>query len=136
MIQIFDQRNKDIKVWVNGSLLHRDEAKVSVFDSAVQGGDAVWEGIRVYDGKIFCLDEHLNRLLESAKSMDFRAIPSIKDIKNATKFINNNWGNINEWWDSKKIKNLRKRLLNEFSIDTNKDGIKKWSRFIKEKYKE
>ena len=59
-----------------------------------------------------------------------------KDIKSATKFINNNWGNINEWWDSKKIKNLRKRLLNEFSIDTNKDGIKKWSRFIKEKYKE
>ena len=59
-----------------------------------------------------------------------------KDIKSATKFINNNWGNIKEWWDSKKIKNLRKRLLNEFSIDTNKDGIKKWSRFIKEKYKE
>ena len=56
-----------------------------------------------------------------------------KDIKSATKFINNNWGNIKEWWDSKKIKNLRKRLLNEFSIDTNKDGIKKWSRFIKEK---
>lgn len=83
MIQIFDQRNKDIKVWINGSLLHRDEAKVSVFDSSVQGGDAVWEGIRVYDGKIFCLDEHLNRLLESAKSMDFSAIPSIKDIKNA-----------------------------------------------------
>ncbi len=59
-----------------------------------------------------------------------------KDIKKATKFINNNWDNINDWWDSKKIKNLRERLLNEFSIDTDKDGIKKWSRFIKEKYKE
>ena len=58
MIQKFDNRNKDIKVWINGELLHRDEAKVSVFDSAVQGGDAVWEGIRVYDGRIFCLDKH------------------------------------------------------------------------------
>ena len=75
MIQEFDNRNKDIKVWINGELLHRDEAKVSVFDSAVQGGDAVWEGIRVYDGRIFCLDKHLNRLMESAKSMDFENIP-------------------------------------------------------------
>ena len=83
MIQEFDNRNKDIKVWINGELLHRDEAKVSVFDSAVQGGDAVWEGIRVYDGRIFCLDKHLNRLMESAKSMDFENIPSITDIKTA-----------------------------------------------------
>ncbi len=59
-----------------------------------------------------------------------------KDIKKATKFINNNWENINDWWSSKKIKSLRERLLNEFSIDKNEDGIKKWSRFIKEKYKE
>ena len=83
MIQEFDNRNRDIKIWINGDLLHRDEAKISVFDSAVQGGDAVWEGIRVYNGRIFCLDQHLNRLMESAKSMDFENIPSITDIKTA-----------------------------------------------------
>jgi branched-chain amino acid aminotransferase len=83
MIQEFDNRNRDIKIWINGDLLHRDEAKISVFDSAVQGGDAVWEGIRVYNGRIFCLDQHLNRLMESAKSMDFENIPSISDIKSA-----------------------------------------------------
>ena len=83
MIQQFDARNKDIKVWINGELLHRDQAKISVFDSAVQGGDAVWEGVRVYDGRIFCFEKHLNRLMESAKSMDFANIPSMDDVKNA-----------------------------------------------------
>jgi len=83
MIQQFDIRNKDIKVWINGELLHRDQAKISVFDSAVQGGDAVWEGVRVYDGRIFCFEKHLNRLMESAKSMDFANIPSIDEVKNA-----------------------------------------------------
>jgi branched-chain amino acid aminotransferase group I len=83
MIQEFDNRNKDIKIWINGDLLHRDKAKVSVFDSVVQGGDAVWEGIRVYDGKIFCFDKHLNRLMESAKSMDFQDTPTLNYIKDA-----------------------------------------------------
>ncbi|MEE2699958.1 MAG: aminotransferase class IV [Bacteroidota bacterium] len=83
MTQQFDDRNKDIKVWINGDLLHRDEAKVSVFDSIVQGGDGVWEGIRVYGGRVFCLEKHLNRLMESAKSMDFLNIPSLDDIKSA-----------------------------------------------------
>ena len=83
MIQEFDNRNKDIKIWINGDLLHRNQAKVSVFDSVVQGGDAVWEGIRVYDGKIFCFDKHLNRLIESAKSMDFQDVPTLEYIKNA-----------------------------------------------------
>ena len=83
MIQQFDKRNKDIKVWINGELLHRDEAKISVFDSAVQGGDAVWEGVRVYDGRIFCFNKHLNRLMESAKSMDFANVPSVEEVKNA-----------------------------------------------------
>ena len=83
MIQQFDNRNKNIKVWINGDLLHRDDAKISVFDSVVQGGDSVWEGIRVYDGRVFCLDKHLNRLMESAKSLDFNDIPSIDNIKNA-----------------------------------------------------
>jgi len=83
MIQQFDTRNKDIKVWINGELLYRDQAKISVFDSAVQGGDAVWEGVRLYDGRIFCFEKHLNRLMESAKSMDFENIPSVDDVKNA-----------------------------------------------------
>ncbi len=83
MIQQFDKRNKDIKVWINGDLLHRDEAKISVFDSAVQGGDAVWEGVRVYDGRIFCFNKHLNRLMESAKSMDFANVPTVEEVKNA-----------------------------------------------------
>ena len=82
-MQKFDTRNKDIKIWIDGELLHRDEAKVSVFDSIVQGGDAVWEGLRVYDRKIFCFDEHLNRLMESAKSMDFEDIPTLDYIKDA-----------------------------------------------------
>ena len=83
MIQQFDERNKDIKVWINGELLHRDNAKISVFDSAVQGGHAVWEGVRVYDGRIFCFDKHLNRLMESAKSMDFANVPSVEEVKHA-----------------------------------------------------
>ena len=83
MIQEFNNKNKDIKVWINGELLHRDQAKVSVFDSVVQGGDAVWEGIRVYNGRIFCFEKHLNRLMESAKSLDFNNIPSFRDIKKA-----------------------------------------------------
>jgi branched-chain amino acid aminotransferase len=83
MTQQFDKRNKDIKVWVSGKLLHRDQAKISVFDSVVQGGDAVWEGIRVYNGRVFCFEKHLNRLMESAKSMDFANIPSIDEVKNA-----------------------------------------------------
>jgi len=83
MIQQFDTRNKDIKVWINGELLHRDQAKISVFDSAVQGGDAVWEGVRIYNGRIFCFEKHLNRLMESAKSMDFSNVPSVEEVKNA-----------------------------------------------------
>jgi len=83
MIQKFNNKNKDIKVWINGELLHRDQAKVSVFDSVVQGGDAVWEGLRVYNGRIFCFEKHINRLMESAKSIDFANIPTVEDVKKA-----------------------------------------------------
>ena len=83
MIQKFNNKNKDIKVWINGELLHRDQAKVSVFDSVVQGGDAVWEGLRVYNGRIFCFEKHINRLMESAKSMYFANIPTVEDVKKA-----------------------------------------------------
>ena len=83
MLQKFDPRNKNIKVWIDGALYKREDAKISVFDSLSQGGDAVWEGLRVYDGRIFSLDEHLNRLMESAKSLAFEKIPSIAFIKDA-----------------------------------------------------
>jgi branched-chain amino acid aminotransferase len=54
-----------------------------VFDSVVQGGDAVWEGLRVYNGGIFCLDKHLERLLASAHALAFVDIPEKQTIKNA-----------------------------------------------------
>lgn len=78
-----DPRNKDIKVWIDGALYDREDAKVSVFDSLVQGGDGVWEGLRVYDGKIFALDEHLERLQNSAHAMAFDEVPSNDEIKKA-----------------------------------------------------
>ncbi len=78
-----DPRNADIVVHVGGRLLPRAEAKVSVFDSAVQGGDAVWEGLRVYDGRIFMLDAHLDRLFASAKAMAFAAVPERGAVKAA-----------------------------------------------------
>ena len=83
MLQQFNEKNKDLIIYVGGELLHRDEAKVSVFDSLVQGGDGIWEGLRVYDGKIFCMDKHLDRMHFSAKALDFKNIPSKDEIRNA-----------------------------------------------------
>jgi branched-chain amino acid aminotransferase len=80
MLQTYDQRNRDLIVSVNGRLTHRDRAAVSPFDSAVQGGDAVWEGLRLYAGRIFRLDEHLARLRDSAKALAFAQIPSAGEI--------------------------------------------------------
>ncbi len=80
MLQQFDERNGDLLVNVNGTLVHRDEAGVSPFDSVVQGGDAVWEGLRLYDGRIFKLREHLARLRSSALALAFAEIPSDEEI--------------------------------------------------------
>lgn len=80
MLQKFDERNRDILVNINGRLVHRDEAGVSPFDSVVQGGDAVWEGLRLYDGRIFKLTEHLLRLEHSAKALAFEQIPPRETI--------------------------------------------------------
>lgn len=80
MLQSFDPRNKDLIVNINGRLVHRDEAGVSPFDSVVQGGDAVWEGLRLYDGRIFKLTEHLDRLRSSALALAFAQIPSHDEI--------------------------------------------------------
>jgi branched-chain amino acid aminotransferase len=83
MLQELNPKNKNIQVYVKDGLYLRDAAKVSVFDSSVQGGDAVWEGLRVYQGGIFCLDRHLDRLYTSAKTLAFTDIPSKEIIKKA-----------------------------------------------------
>jgi branched-chain amino acid aminotransferase len=80
MLQPYDERNRDLIVNVNGRLTHRDESGVSPFDSAVQGGDAVWEGLRLYGGRIFRLTEHLDRLRWSALALAFASIPSHAEI--------------------------------------------------------
>ena len=80
MLQVFDERNRDLIVNVGGRLTHRDEAAVSPFDSAVQGGDAVWEGLRLHEGRIFRLTEHLARLRRSAQALAFESVPSDADI--------------------------------------------------------
>ncbi len=80
MLQAFDERNRDLIVSVSGHLVHRDKAAISPFDSAVQGGDAVWEGLRLYRGRIFRLDEHLARLRRSAQALAFDSVPSDEEI--------------------------------------------------------
>ncbi len=82
-MSIPDPRNRDIVVFVNGELVPRASAKVSVFDSSVQGGDAVWEGLRVYKGRIAALDDHLQRLQDSAKSLAFESVPSTDEVRDA-----------------------------------------------------
>lgn len=76
-------KNNGTLVFIDGELIPRENAKISVLDSLVQGGDGVWEGLRVYDGKIFQLEEHLNRLFDSAKSMHFMNIPTRDYVKEA-----------------------------------------------------
>src|ERR1700747_948735 len=80
MLQKFDERNRDLIVNINGQLVHRDKAGISPFDSAVQGGDAVWEGLRLYNGQIFKLHEHLDRLERSARALSFGEIPPREKI--------------------------------------------------------
>ena len=80
MLQRYDERNADLRYWVNGVLRHRDEPGISPFDSVVQGGDAVWEGLRLYAGRIFGLAAHLARLRRSARALGFADVPSDADI--------------------------------------------------------
>ena len=82
-MSIPDPRNRDIVVFVNGELVPRASAMVSVFDSSVQGGDAVWEGLRVYNGRIAALDGHLQRLQDSAKALLFEVVPSTDEVRDA-----------------------------------------------------
>ena len=83
MQQQFYPQNKNIQVFIKDKLYNRSEAKISVFDSAVQGGDAVWEGLRIYNSKVFCLNEHIERLQASAHALMFADIPSSAFIKDA-----------------------------------------------------
>src|SRR5207245_342394 len=80
MLQKFNPKNKDLMVNINGQLVHRDKAGISPFDSVVQGGDAVWEGLRLYNGRIFKLYEHLDRLERSARALSIVDLPSREKI--------------------------------------------------------
>ncbi len=80
MLQQFREENRDLLVNIGGTIVHRDDAGVSPFDSLVQNGDGVWEGLRVYDGKIFRLREHLERLRRSAVALSYEGIPPADEI--------------------------------------------------------
>jgi len=80
MLQTYDERNRDLLVNIGGELVHRDEAGVSPFDSLVQGGDGVWEGLRLYRGTIFRLREHLARLRHSALALAFESVPPVEEL--------------------------------------------------------
>jgi branched-chain amino acid aminotransferase len=80
---IDDPRNADVKIWINGELCPRKDAKISVLDSGFMLGDGVWEGLRVHDGKIAFLDRHLDRLEEGAKALDYDLGISRDDLTRA-----------------------------------------------------
>ena len=80
MLQKYNPQNKDLIVYLNGELVHRDRAGVSPFDSSVQNGDACWEGLRLYQGKIFKLEEHLDRLFKSAEMLRYEGMPTREEI--------------------------------------------------------
>ena len=65
-----DARNEDILIYVDGRIVPKAQATVSVYDSGFMLGDGVWEGLRLYDGKWAFLDEHMDRLFEAAKAID------------------------------------------------------------------
>ncbi len=65
-----DPRNADIQININGELFHRDEAKVSVFDSGYILGDGIWEGLRFHEGHVLFAPQHMKRLYEGAKALD------------------------------------------------------------------
>jgi branched-chain amino acid aminotransferase group I len=83
-----DPRNASVLYFMGasneaGNLYPRDLASISPFDSAVQGGDAAWEGIRIYNGKVFKLDRHLKRLFDSAKALDFKNVHTKEQVVQA-----------------------------------------------------
>ena len=79
---IYDPKNENIFININGELFIRSEAKISVFDSGFLLGDGVWEGIRLHKSKLMFIDEHLNRLFESASGISLNIPFSKKEIIN------------------------------------------------------
>ena len=75
------EKNKDVLIYVNGELLNKNDAKISVFDSGFMMGDGVWEGIRLVNNRWLFIDEHLERLFEGAKAIDLEIGLTIEDIK-------------------------------------------------------
>ena len=75
------EKNKDVLIYVNGELLHKNDAKISVYDSGFMMGDGVWEGIRLVNNRWLFIDEHLERLFEGAKAIDLEIDLTIEDIK-------------------------------------------------------
>ena len=87
-----DQRNLNIKIYINGLFYDRDDAKISVFDSGFLLGDGIWEGIRLVNNTWVFLDEHLDRLFEGCRAIDININLSKNEIKTAlleTQKINN-----------------------------------------------
>ena len=86
-----DARNQHVLVWVGapgcGRLVPREMACISPWDSSVQGGDAAWEGLRVYNGKIMHLDKHLQRLVHSAKALGFYETGNVHSMEEVTEAI-------------------------------------------------
>ena len=76
-----DARNDDILIWVNGELVHKDEAKVSVYDSGFMLGDGMWEGMRLYNGRWAFFEEHMDRLFNSLKSVSLDIDMGPEDIR-------------------------------------------------------
>lgn len=92
-----DPRNKDVQIFINGNFYAREEARISVFDSGYLVGDGVWEAFRVHKGKLVFIDDHLNRLWQSAKVIGI-ALPFSKETLIAhvqeTLAINGMWDHI------------------------------------------
>ncbi len=91
-----DKRNEDILIYVDGRIVPKAEATVSVYDSGFMLGDGVWEGLRLYDGKWAFMDEHIDRLFEAAKAIDLdigmtrkQVISALLDTQNANQMTTN-----------------------------------------------
>ena len=79
---IENEKNANIYININGELFCRNEAKISVFDSVFLLGDGVWEGIRLHNNKLLFIDEHLDRMFQSAKGISLNIPFSKKEIIN------------------------------------------------------
>ena len=78
-----DARNEKIQIWVNGRIVPKAEAMVSVYDSGFMLGDGIWEGIRLYNGRWSFVDEHIDRLFEAAKAIDLDIGMTKESVTNA-----------------------------------------------------